>query len=212
MQSGATFLVSSPERALPYWYALAVLTFLIGIPAGIWLSLGGFLVIPAAKIECLRTGALFARSGALTSGIRFKLCAVILAILALRGTLALLAGWLLAHLAVARPDASNLVTFFLFPFLIFILDALCGPLWGTATACVYADRADAELLRKSPASLFARVNESWTKINPPSKRASCTATPFHDVVNGGRSVSLITAAKPLKEETLRSGFSPQAAL
>jgi hypothetical protein len=57
------------------------------------------------------------------------------------------------------PDASNLVTFFLFPSLIFILDALCGPLWGTATACVYADRIDAEPLHKAP-HLFARVNES----------------------------------------------------
>jgi hypothetical protein len=37
-------------------------------------------------------------------------------------------------------------------------------------------------------------------------------TSFHDVVNRGRPVSLITAAKPLKAETPRSGFSPQAAL
>jgi hypothetical protein len=148
---GATFLVSNPERALPFWYALAVLTFVVGIPVGIWISLRGFLVIPVANNQGLRAGALFARSAALTSGIHFKLCIAILAILALRRTLAVLAGWSLSHCAIAYPDASNLVTFCLFPLVIFVLDALCGPLWGTAMACVYADRIEAELLHEAHA-------------------------------------------------------------
>jgi len=148
---GGTFLVTNPDRAFSVWYVLAALTFLVGIPLGIWLSLRSFLMIPAASNEGLKPGALIARSAALTSGIRFKLFAAILVILGLRRALALLAQWSLSHFAVAYPDASSLVTFVLFPLAICALDALCGPLWGTATACVYEDRIKAEQLHHAPA-------------------------------------------------------------
>lgn len=151
---GATFLVTNPDRAFPVWYALAVLTFMVGIPVGIWLTVRNFLVIPAASSERLKPHAAFSRSAMLTRGIRLRLSAVVLAILSLRWILGFVAIWLLSHFAIAYPDASNLTTFLLFPLAICTLDGLCGPLWGIATACVFANRIGAEVLCNAPGSFF----------------------------------------------------------
>jgi len=138
---GATLLDSNPDQGLAVWYALDAVTFLVGLPVGVWLSLRYFLVIPSACREGMRSKAAFSRSSQLTSGIKLRLLAAISALLALRWALGFLACWSLEWIALANPRAVNASTFLLVPFTICLLDCLFGPMWAIAAALLYAKRS-----------------------------------------------------------------------
>ena len=123
---GATILAAGSGSAVTGWYALVAITFLVGVPVGVYLS---FLVVPAARNDRIQPSGALERSAVLTRGIKLALLWVALVIVAFRWVLQLLASWLLSRFVVAYHDSNNLVTFQLFPSAIFVLDALIGPSW-----------------------------------------------------------------------------------
>ena len=138
---GATFLASNPDQAFPVWYALVAVTFLVGLPVGVWLSLRYFLVIPSACREGMRPRAAFARSSQLTYGIRLRLFVAVSAALALRWALGFLARWSLEWSALANPRAVAASTILLVPIAMCILDGLFGPLWGISAALLHRQKS-----------------------------------------------------------------------
>jgi hypothetical protein len=147
---GSTFLAANPDRAILVWYVLVALTFLGGVPIGIWLTLRYSLVIPVAACEHLDLNLALARSAQLIRGNRTRLFLLLSLLLATRLALGLILQRGIEPSLLTNLGAGGLSSFLAAPLVPCILDLAFGLVWGTIIACLYAKRASAEMLFYAP--------------------------------------------------------------
>lgn len=149
---GSTFLASDPDRAILVWYALVAVTFLGGLPIGIWLSLRYSLAVPAAATERSGVNPALTRSAQLTRGIKARLFLLLSLLLAARWILGLIGGLLITSLLLTNRGTGEISNYLLGPLVACILDIVLGSLWGVVIAYAYAEETSAEMLFYAPIS------------------------------------------------------------
>jgi hypothetical protein len=122
------------------WYGLVVLALPVGVPVGVWMTVRYALAVPAAAMENLSVRSALRRSVQLVKGVRWRLCAALLGIIALRMMLGIGVDSPIRTLSAPHPAIATAATVVLVPVLLAVLDALVGPLFGIALALLYCDR------------------------------------------------------------------------